>query len=100
MTEADATEEMIRALDPRGLMREAYAIEGIVGPQCCSIYLDWALGLSATQDATKATAALLAHYGPAWPDHPMTAVLREGLSGAATPMGRRGGAQGRKAGKR
>ena len=83
MTEADATEEMIRALDPRGLMREAYAIEGIVGPQCRSIYLDWALGLDATHDATAATAALLAHYGPPWPDHPMTAVLREGVETVA-----------------
>jgi len=83
MTDADATMANIGALDPRGLMREAYAIEGIVGPQCRSIYLDWALGLDPTHDATAATAALLAHYGPLWPDHPMTAVLREGVETVA-----------------
>lgn len=77
MAGQDATEETIAALDPRGLLREVYAIEGIAGPQCRSIYLDWALGLDAAQDATAATATLLAHYGAAWPDHPMTAVLRE-----------------------
>ncbi len=85
MAEAEVTMETISALDPRGLMREAYAIEGIVGPQCRSIYLDWALGLRAEQDATAATATLLAHYGPAWPDHPMTAVLREGVEAVARP---------------
>lgn len=83
MADADATIENIRALDPRGLMREAYAIDGIAGPQCRSIYLDWALGLDAAQDGAAATAALLAHYGPRWPDHPMTAVLREGAETVA-----------------
>ena len=83
MTDADATMANIGALDPRGLMREAYAIDGIVGPQCRSIYLDWALGLDPTHDATAATAALLAHYGPLWPDHPMAAVLREGVETVA-----------------
>ena len=34
-------------------------------------------------------AALLAHYGPRHPDHPMTAVLREGLDRPAPPPGRR-----------
>ena len=36
-------------------------------------------------------AALLAHYGPAHPDHPMTAVLREGLEPTAATPRRRGG---------
>lgn len=78
------------ALDPRGLIREAYRIEGIVGPACRSIYLDWALGLPAEQDALAATAALLAAYGPANPDHPMTEVLREGVETRPRPGRRRG----------
>ncbi len=39
---------------------------------------------------------LLAHYGAAQPDHPMTAVLREGVAAAATTATRRGGAGGRR----
>lgn len=77
-------------LDPRGLIREAYRIEGIVGPSCRSIYLDWALGLPETQDAAAATAALLDRYAAAHPEHPMTAVLREGVEQAARPRSRRG----------
>jgi len=71
--------DLLTTLDPRGLIREAYRIDGIVGPSCRSIYLDWALGLPQSQDGREATAALLAHYGARYPDHPMTAVLREGV---------------------
>jgi hypothetical protein len=72
-------------LDPRGLIREAYRME--LGPaDCRSILLDWALGLDGPADA-RAVAALLDRYGAAHPDHPMTAVLREGL--AAAPADRR-----------
>jgi hypothetical protein len=73
------------AADPRGLIHEAYRMD--VGPQDCrTIFLDWALGLP---DAGPAEiAALLAHYGPLHPDHPMTAVLREGLDRAAAPTRR------------
>ena len=38
--------------------------------------------------------ALLAFYAPDAPDHPMTAVLREGLAAAQAPK-RRGGRRGR-----
>jgi hypothetical protein len=80
----------IAALDPRGLIREAYRIEGVEAPSCRAIYLDWALGLPAETDAAQATAALLRHYGPDRPDHPMTAVLREGVERTARPRGARG----------
>jgi hypothetical protein len=66
------------ALDPRGLIADAYAIEGVTSWDCRAIYLDWALGLPAGTDATAATAALLARHAAAHPDHPMTAVLSEG----------------------
>lgn len=85
----------IAALDPRELIHEAYRIDGIVAPSCRSIYLDWALGLPADADGAAATAALLDHYAPQHPDHPMTAVLREGVQTQARPRpsrGRRGGA--------
>lgn len=76
------------ALDPRGLIREAYAIAGLGAPECRSIFLDWALGLPADADAAGAVSALLAHYGPAHPAHPMTAVLREGAERRAAPRRR------------
>ena len=81
-------------LDPRGLIRESYRIEGISGPECRSIFLDWALGAVAGADLKAAITALLAHYGDEFPDHPMTQVLREGLSEAA-PVKRRGGRKAR-----
>ncbi len=32
--------------DPKGLVRESYAIEGITPGECRSIFLDWALSLA------------------------------------------------------
>ena len=81
-------------LDPRGLIRESYRIEGISGPECRSIFLDWALGAVAGADPKMQITALLAHYREAYPDHPMTQVLREGLA-EATPSKRRGGRKAR-----
>jgi hypothetical protein len=75
------------AVDPRGLIREAYRME--LGPaDCRTIFLDWALGLDGPADG-RAIATLLAHYGPSHPDHPMTAVLREGLAGPPPDRRRR-----------
>jgi hypothetical protein len=74
------------AADPRGLIHEAYRMD--LGPaDCRTVFLDWALGLDGAGPAE--IAALLAHYGPRHPAHPMTAVLREGLERAA-PARRRG----------
>ncbi len=81
-------------LDPRGLIRESYRIEGISGPECRSIFLDWALGAVAGNDTKTMITALLAHYSDEFPDHPMTQVLREGLAKAA-PTKRRGGRKAR-----
>ena len=79
--------------DPKGLIREAYRIEGIGLPECRSIFLDWALSLLAGRDERAALEALLARYG-AEADHPMSRVLREGLSAPVTPR-RQGGRAGR-----
>jgi len=74
-------------IDPRGLIFEAYRMA--IGPaDCRTIFFDWAL--STPEGAGPAEiAALLAHYGPDHPDHPMTAVLREGLQTPGRPGGRR-----------
>jgi hypothetical protein len=82
--------------DPKGLVREAYAIEGITDGECRSILVDWALSLAAGADAGAALRALVARYGPAHPGHPMTAVLEEGLAPPPVPR-RRGGRSGRRA---
>lgn len=79
--------------DPKGLIRESYAIEGIGLAQCRSIFLDWALSLPEGADPQVAIRALLDCYGAA-ADHPMTATLRAGLDGAG-PARRRGGRLGR-----
>lgn len=65
--------------DPKGLIRESYLIDGISGAECRSILIDWALSLSATLNAPEALVILLDRYAASAPDHPMTALLREGL---------------------
>jgi hypothetical protein len=74
-------------IDPRGLIFEAYRMD--IGPEDCrTIFLDWALGLQGGAGRDE-VAVLLARYGPAHPDHPMTAVLREGLEAPRPPRRRR-----------
>jgi hypothetical protein len=80
--------------DPKGLVRESYAIEGITGGECRSIFLDWALSVDQGQDVPAAITRLLAEYEGAHPGHPMNEVLRQGL-GSTEPPRRRGGRLGR-----
>jgi hypothetical protein len=80
--------------DPKGLIREAYRIEGIGLPECRSIFIDWALSLRNGADQRAALRQLLAVYGDA-SDHPMTGVLRAALEPAPQPV-RRGGYAGRR----
>ncbi|KIT17796.1 hypothetical protein [Jannaschia aquimarina] len=75
--------------DPKGLIREAYSIDGITPGECRSIFLDWALGV---EDPTGAIPRLLERHGAE--GHPMTEVLRAGLA-SPTARGRRGGRAGR-----
>ena len=77
-------------LDPKGLIREAYRIDGITEGECRSIFLDWALSLPEGQDVAAAIAAHLARRDADLPGHPMTSVLRQGLERADKPR-RRGG---------
>ena len=81
-------------IDPRGLIREAYRIEGISEPECRSIFLDWALGLPSDVETRSYIEAALSQYGDA-EEHPMTRVLTEGLDKADAPK-RRGGDRARR----
>ena len=76
--------------DPRGLIYEAYRIEGIEEMSCRPIFLDWALGVPADEDTVGHIKTMLAHYEPDWPDHPMTDILRAGIDTIATPRRRKG----------
>ncbi len=78
------------AEDPKGLIYEGFRIEGITKPECRTIFLDWALSLPLEQDTGETLRILLDRYGAANPAHPMTEVMREGLSAMAAPR-RRGG---------
>lgn len=77
-------------LDPRGLIREAFVIEGVTEPDCRSIFFDWALGLPAEADAKAMIEGLVARHADQPADHPMQAVLREGLERQAAPRRRTG----------
>jgi hypothetical protein len=77
-------------LDPKGLIQDAYAIEGIEPGQCRSIFLDWALSLPVGQDSKEAIRIQLDQHAQGKPEHPMTEVLNMGLEDVAKPR-RRGG---------
>ncbi len=77
-------------MDPKGLIFEAYRIEGIGAAECRSIFLDWALSLPQGSETGPALRHLIAQYADSSPDHPMSRVLRDGLDSVAQPR-RRGG---------
>lgn len=81
-------------LDPKGVIREAFLIEGIGAPECRSIFLDWALGVPLGEDPREKVRALLARHGSEPADHPMTTTLKAALEDGAGPR-RRGGRAGR-----
>ena len=82
------------ALDPGGLIAEAFRIEGIGPGECRDIFLDWALKMPAGADLTDAAARLLARHADAPEDHPMRRTLSQGTASAKAPR-RRGGRAGR-----
>ncbi|WP_370160421.1 hypothetical protein [Limimaricola soesokkakensis] len=88
---------MMDGIDPKGLVREAYRIEGISIEECRSIFLDWALSLPEGQESGMAIRRLLERHATAPEGHPMTRVLTEGLDVSPEPR-RRGGRAGRAAG--
>ena len=78
--------------DPKGLIHEAFRIDGITSQECRSIFLDWALSLPDTTETSAALQILIDRHGNggAAASHPMIEVLQDGLKAAATPK-RRGG---------
>ncbi len=76
--------------DPKGLIRESFAIDGITDGECRSIFIDWALSLGVAVDVPTALRAVIAHYAAALPAHPMSVVLNDGLATPEPPR-RRGG---------
>ncbi|WP_319823626.1 hypothetical protein [Thalassovita sp.] len=66
-------------LDPKGLIREAFLIDGITEAECRSIFLDWALSLPEGADSRQALTELHPIYAAAHPDHPMTSVMEQGV---------------------
>ena len=81
--------------DPKGLIREAYLIEGITAAECRTIFLDWALGVPETADPQAAVRALLLTYAEQPRGHPMTQTLLAALTDVQAPT-RRGGRAGRR----
>jgi hypothetical protein len=83
--------------DPRGLFQDAYQLE-LSLQDCRSIFLDWALGHDIIV-GPREIQPFYDFYAPRHPDHPMTQVLREGLScDSGDAQVRRGGARGRREG--
>jgi hypothetical protein len=81
-------------VDPKGLIRESYLIEGITSPMCKTIFFDWAIQVAVGADPAEHIAFCISHYGADLPDHPMTAVLQAALVPAPQKI-RRGGRAGR-----
>ncbi|SNT68741.1 hypothetical protein [Paracoccus seriniphilus] len=81
--------------DPKNLIRESFAIEGIGIGECRSIFLDWALSLPDGQDQILSIRFLLNHYAPKASSqdqsHPMVTVLIEGAQAHSSTARRRGG---------
>lgn len=90
----DARPAAVIAADPKGLIRESYAIDGITLDECRSILIDWALSVPLGADTIAATQHLLAYHSAGRGDHPMTQLLTLALTQAANST-RRGGRAGR-----
>ncbi len=78
------------ACDPRGLIFEAYRIDGIEEGACRTVFLDWALGVPPSENPVTHIETMLDHYGAEHPDHPMTVILKSGSDAITAPSRRRG----------
>ena len=65
--------------DKKGLIFEAYNIEGIESSSCRIIFFDWLMSLDPGLDQDEAIQELLTHYAPKFPSHPMTKLLITGI---------------------
>lgn len=78
----------LREMDPRGLFDDSFRIKGVTERECRSIFLDWAIGVPAEQDARSWVKLIHAYYRTRFPLHPMTKILAEGLGKATNARGR------------
>ena len=82
----------ITQVDPKGLIREGYRIEGITTGECRTIFLDWAIQVPGGADVREFIQFCLDTYAADLPAHPMTQVLLDGLK--PSPKARRRGGRG------
>ena len=76
----DKIEKFSLKSNPRGLIFEAYRIEKITFSDCRSIFFDWALSIAEEFDPLEEVKKLYDIYSIEFNNHPMTAVLLEGLN--------------------
>jgi hypothetical protein len=72
--------------DPKGLIAEAFSMEGLTGADCRVIFLQWAM--TAPDSGPEALRELLARHGAAHPGHAMTLLIESGLADAPPPRRR------------
>ncbi|MEM6306975.1 MAG: hypothetical protein AAF701_03195 [Pseudomonadota bacterium] len=83
-------------VDPKGLIRESYRIDGITLAECRTIFFDWAVQVPVSDDPKDYIQTCLDHYSGDHPDHPMTQTLTEGL--APRPVAKRRGGRAKRVG--
>lgn len=66
-------------LDPKGLIKDSYLIEGISASECRSIFMDWALSSPQQADTKEQILALLKRHASNAQFHPMTQILKDAL---------------------
>ncbi|PRY80405.1 hypothetical protein CLV80_101257 [Yoonia maritima] len=81
-------------IDPTGLIRESFRIDGITTEECRTIFLEWAMGIAADVDAKAAIRTHLVTYSDMPQDHPMIVTLSAALADVRPPK-RRGGRRAR-----
>ena len=84
----------IEDVDPKGLIREGYQIDGIALSECKTIFFDWAIQVPVGADPAVYIKFCISYYGDVLPNHPMTSVLTAALAPAPQNI-RRGGRAGR-----
>ena len=64
--------------DKRGVIYDAYRMDGIREEECRSIFLDWVMGIPLEEDVSGYIALMFDHYTAHYPNHPMTNILKDG----------------------
>jgi len=75
--------------DKRGVIYDAYRIDGIREEECRSIFLDWVMGIPLEEDVSTYITILCDHYTAHYPNHPMTNILKDGNVQKTTARKRR-----------